>query len=88
MRDITTILIGTKGRIVIEGVFNWAPGRIQVLTDNEVRTMGIAQEDPFVPELDAFIDHIHKKTPLKMQLEESIRAISLTVDVMQVMRLV
>ena len=50
--------------------------------------MGIAQEDPFVPELDAFIDHIHKKTPLKMQLEESIRAISLTVDVMQVMRLV
>jgi predicted dehydrogenase len=88
VRDITTILIGTKGRIVIEGLFNWAPGRIQILTDDEVISIEIEEEDPFTGELDACINHLHHKGPLHMTLEESIRAIHLTSDVMQMMQLV
>jgi predicted dehydrogenase len=87
VRDITTILIGTKGRIVIEGVFNWAPGRIQVLTDQETISLDIAEEDPFIPELDTFVGLLEGgvKTP-KMTQDESVRLIALVESVFQEMQ--
>lgn len=77
VRTIETRLIGTKGVIEIQRLFNWEQGSIRILTKDDDKQMLLDAEDPFLKELDAFIGHIETNSALGMPLEESKRIISL-----------
>ena len=85
-RNVTTIIMGTHGKVVIEGLFmNWEPGRIEVVAEDGITAIDLPIDTPFMHEIDACIEHISRGTPLKMSLEESIRGIALTERVLQKM---
>jgi predicted dehydrogenase len=71
VRDITTMIMGTRGIIEIRRLFNWAEGSMHVITEHGQRDYILPAEDPFAPEIASFISHIEHDTPLAMPLDES-----------------
>lgn len=77
VRNIMTTIIGTKGIIEVERLFNWDEGFVKVNTEQGTEKIILPAEDPFMKEVDAFLDYIEEGIPLCMSLEESKRLIAL-----------
>lgn len=58
MREMDTVIIGTKGRIRVTNMFNGDEGDIEILTSDSQRTIHILPEDPFKQEVAIFTDWI------------------------------
>jgi predicted dehydrogenase len=71
VRDITTMIIGSRGIIEIRRLFNWAEGSMSVISESGQQDYVLPAEDPFAPEVASFLSHIEDGTALAMPLTES-----------------
>jgi D-xylose 1-dehydrogenase (NADP+, D-xylono-1,5-lactone-forming) len=76
VRDITTMIIGTRGIAEVQRLFNWDEGRLRVTTVEGVSESVLPAEDPFAREIDAFTAWIEEGTKPPMDLDESRRVLA------------
>ncbi len=58
MREMDTVIIGTKGRIRVTNMYNGDEGDIEILTSESHRSIHILPEHPFEREVEVFTDWI------------------------------
>ncbi|MFA5570539.1 MAG: Gfo/Idh/MocA family oxidoreductase [Sphaerochaetaceae bacterium] len=77
VRTIETRIIGTKGVIEVERLFNWEGGSLSIITDQGKTTEEFSKEDPFLLELHNYVDHLEQSEPLRITLDQSEHIIEL-----------